>query len=69
MENKTIRTWNRCATYFNILNDISKEEGIRYASQFNSEELDEMYKVFAIIKEVGYDKTKSMIFRGEMVIQ
>ena len=69
MEDNTFKVWNRCATYFNICMDVSRDEAAKYAKQFSVEDIDAMTKLLAIIKEHGYDKTKNMIIKGELVIQ
>lgn len=69
MENGVMKIWNRCATYFNILSDINQEEAKRYVRQFSNDEIESMSKMLTVIKEVGYDKTKAMVIKGEIVIQ
>jgi hypothetical protein len=65
-EREDLKSWNRCAIYFNVVKDIGIEEGQKYARQFPIEERKRMLTIFNMIKEKGMDNVKAMIMRGEL---
>lgn len=63
LSNPSLRTWNRCATFFNIVGDHGTEEGTKYTSQFDDTEKQEMRDMFIRIRKNGYEKTRTAVNR------
>lgn len=64
VESVPLKTWNRCATFFNIGKDINLKESVEYAKQFSVEDRKLMQSMFEFIEENGYDYTKTLITKG-----
>ena len=58
-----IKAWNRCATYFNVIKDISIDEATQYAKQFSIEDRQKMVYLLNQIKEKGYDNVRASVNR------
>lgn len=65
LESEETKVWNRCATYFNVIKDISVEEGTEYARQFSIEDRKKMVYMLNQIKEKGYDSVRSSVNRSD----
>lgn len=65
VDREEIKVWNRCVTYFNVMKDVSIEEGNNYARQFSLDDRKKMIKIIEMIKEQGLDNVKSRINRNE----
>lgn len=65
IESATLRTWNRCATAFNLAEDKGPEASEAYMERFDNRAKRQMLIMFEYIKLKGYDNVKKEIFRGE----
>jgi hypothetical protein len=63
IENNELRTWNRCATVFNILKLHGSKVLNKYLEQFSEDERKAIAGMFATIKEKGYEFTRARINR------
>lgn len=64
-ERVALRTWNRCATFFNILDRHGKPLAQEYAEQFSKGERLQMMMMYNYIVNKGYDTVKAEVNRGE----
>jgi len=67
MDCEVTKIWNRCATYFNVIKDISVDEATAYAKQFTVEDRQKMVYIFNQIKEKGYEQVRSSVNRMDFV--
>ena len=67
VEREEVKVWNRCATYFNVMRDISVDESLNYTRQFSVDDRNKMLQMLNMIKEKGLDNVKSSINRNEFV--
>ena len=63
VEHKLLRTWNRAAMFFNIMQDKNKEEAVNYLRQFTKDEINDVYSMFEEVKLNGYTATRTYINR------
>jgi hypothetical protein len=63
IENKELRTWNRCATVFNILKLHGSKLLNKYLEQFSEDDRKDIGNMFGMIKEKGYESTRARINR------
>lgn len=63
VEDSLVRTWNRCATAFNIFVDESKARMTEYLSQFSKSDKQEVLEMFDRISDEGYNNVKASISR------
>jgi hypothetical protein len=68
IEHNELRTWNRCATVFNILKLHGSKVLNKYLEQFSEDERDEMSNMFKVIKEKGYEYTRARINRDSATL-
>lgn len=66
IEEAALRTWNRCATMFNINSDHSPEESKGYAEQLSDLERKQVSAMFAYINAKGYETVRKEINNGEV---
>lgn len=64
VENKMLRTWNRCAMFVNIWQDHDLQKAKDYAAQFNKEDMVDMYAMFDNIKLNGYEQMRALVNRN-----
>ena len=65
IENVTLRTWNRCATAFNLQDDKGEEAVQRYLDKFDQRSRRQMMIMFEYIQRKGYENVKREVMRGE----
>lgn len=65
IENATLRTWNRCAQAYNLLEDKGEDAVERYMNKFDQRSKKQMLILFEYIKAKGYEATKREVMRGE----
>lgn len=63
IENVTLRTWNRCAMSYNILEDKGEAASQQYLEQFDNKAKKQMMVMFHYIGVVGYNNTKAEVMR------
>ena len=63
INNKELRTWNRCATVFNIMARHGSEILNKYLGNFTEEERNDLSQMFKRVKENGYESTRAEINR------
>lgn len=56
-----LRTWNRCAIIFNLLADRGQAVASEYAKQFSEKERADIYAMFDVIKQYGYDNVRKQV--------
>lgn len=59
-----VRTWNRCATFLNLLRDFGRVVAQDYIKQLDDISQQYVKKMFARIQEEGYERTKQSIIRN-----
>lgn len=64
IENPELRTWNRCATIFNVGASHGPKAMNAYAENFSVEDRQEISRMFKRIEDNGYEATKAAVNRG-----
>lgn len=65
IENATLRTWNRCATASNLLEDKGQDAVEKYMNKFDQRSKRQMLILFEYIKLKGYETVRKEVMRGE----
>lgn len=65
VENSALRTWNRCATFFNLMSRHGKEIANGYAEQFDQQSRIQMRTMYSYIRAKGYENVKREVNRGK----
>lgn len=68
VEDRTLRAWNRFAVYFNALGSLGIEPANKYMSQFNRADKDDLLKMLADLKRMGYETMKAAVSRGDYAV-
>lgn len=66
IENEVLKTWNRTATYFNIMYDKSVKEANDYANQFTTVELEYIQAMIKLIQQEGVEQVRQSMLNGEL---
>lgn len=64
-----LRTWNRCAVYFNLMKDGGIECACRYLKSLDKQGISDMKIMWTSIVERGYDATKAAVVKNERVVR
>lgn len=64
VQDKRLRTWNRCSVAFNIGSDKSIDAMRGYLAQFDKESLSDIKSMFSEIRTNGYNVTRTNVIRG-----
>lgn len=64
IESPALRTWNRCATAFNLQEDKGENAVGKYMDKFTQRERRQMMVMFDYIERKGYEATKREVMRG-----
>ncbi len=59
--NVHLQAFNRCATFFNIIQDVGLAEAQDYARQFDELARRRMYKMLEDIRDRGYNMVKQEV--------
>lgn len=59
--NANLQAFNRCATFFNIIQDVGLAEAQDYAKQFDDLSRRRMYKMLEEIRDRGYSLVKQEV--------
>ena len=65
IENVTLRTWNRCATAFNLQEDKGDDAMQRYLEKFDQRARRQMLIMFEYIARKDYETVKKEVMKGE----
>lgn len=66
--NVDLRTWNRCATFFNIAKDSHLEKAREYAGSFDEISKVHMNSMLSEIRDSGYEEIKRRVIAEECVL-
>jgi hypothetical protein len=64
IEDKALRTYNRCVMFYNIMEDSGKEPAQEYISQFSRGDREDMVGLILRVKKEGLEKVKAEISRN-----
>lgn len=64
VENPELRTWNRCATIFNIGKDHGPQAMQEYSKQLSVEARKECSEMFERVEKSGYEATRAQVIRN-----
>ena len=67
IEDPKIRAWNRCATFYNIMQDRSRQEAESYIQQFNDFDKAHIRNLTREIKERGYTTVRRDIISSKSI--
>ena len=63
-----LRTWNRCAVFFNLIKDSGFVAARGYAGGFDDISLEQMKRMLSAIKNEGYEEIKRrVISKGHII--
>ena len=68
VEDVTLRTWNQCAEFFNLMTDQGMDAAKTYAENLTKESRGRMYAMYQLINSRGYNEVKAAVNRGEVEI-
>lgn len=68
IESRELRTWNRCATFFNLIADSGRQAGLSYLKGFDANSKKDISIMFALINSEGISEVKRKVVGGEPVI-
>lgn len=64
VEHRPLRIYNRCVTFFNILEDAGKAAAEEYVKEFTDDERVEMYLMTTLVKKHGPRQVKVWVTEG-----
>ena len=64
VKNPTLRAWNRCSIFFNTIGDEGMSSAKRYVNSIDQEGKQDMWDMFADIKERGYERVNAAVSRS-----
>lgn len=66
IEDPILQTWNRTATYFNIIYDKGKDEANKYIDQFPTVVLEQVQAMITLIQKEGLEAVRKAMLNGEL---
>lgn len=69
VQDSTLRTWNRCATMFNINSDHGQELAAEYASQLDEVSMAQMQMMYKYIQVKGYENVRAEINQRQQKLE
>jgi hypothetical protein len=66
IENPALRTWNRAAIMFNLLEDVGPEEAKIYANMLDDKARLQVYAMCQYIKAKGYENVRAEVMGGKL---
>jgi hypothetical protein len=64
IQDSDLQAYNRSVMFYNIMEDMSKDAAVEYASQFSAEDRLKMVEIIKEVKKHGADFVKARVVRN-----